>query len=334
VNKPLLQWTFERLAQNNIDNVILAVFYQTEVHIKHHRVPRYGVHVTYSHDPLRKPLGTGGSIKKAEKFLGHSAPFLVLNGDIFADVNYTEILKTHKEKNATATMALYAVKNPSRYGVAVLAKDKRITRFIEKPKLEAAPSNLINAGVYVLNPEIFKYIPEGRAVSIEHEIFPKLAEEGGLYGHVFKGPWMDIGKPEDYLRINKQMLDLPQYSQKIKAGNYLEIRNPLAVDKKVTISEKSTIGPYVILGRNVAIGKQVKIEDSVVFPETRISDFSSLNGAIIGEGVTIGKRAKIEENCIIGDHARIRDNISLAKGVHICPADEVSKSVLTSKHNC
>jgi mannose-1-phosphate guanylyltransferase len=334
VNKPLLQWTFERLAKNNIREVILAVFYQTEVYIKHHRVPRYGVHVTYSHDPLRKPLGTGGSIRKAEKLLGKHVPFIVLNGDIFADVNYTEIFEMHEKKNATATIALYNVKNLSRYGVAILAEDNRIIRFIEKPPPGTAPTNLINAGVYVLGPKIFNYIPEGRAVSIEHEVFPKLAEEGALYGHVFDGIWMDIGKPEDFLEINRKMLDQSQEPQKYRVKNNVEIRKPLAIDKKVSIGEKSTIGPHAVLGRNAIVGKNVEIQDSVIFPGTVISDFSLINGAIIGEDVTIGREVKIEKGCIIGDHARIRDGVSLAERVSVCPATEVSKNVLTSSRIC
>lgn len=133
LNKPLLEWTFERLAKNNITEAILAVNYQTEAAIKQHRIPRHGIHITYSRDPLGKPLGTGGPLKKAEKHIGHDAPFLILNGDIFADVDYTQLLKMHQEKNATATIALHQVEDPSRYGVAELAKDNRIKRFIEKP---------------------------------------------------------------------------------------------------------------------------------------------------------------------------------------------------------
>ena len=329
VNKPLLQWTFERLARNNIEDVIMAVFYQTEVYIKHHRVPRSGVHVAYSHDPLRKPLGTGGSIKRAEKRIGHDGPFMVLNGDIFAGVNYAELLKAHQEKKAVATIAVRSVDNPSRYGVAELAEDNRIVRFIEKPPPGTAPTNLINAGVYVFSPEIFNHIPEGRPVSIEHEVFPKLAQEKTLYGHVFNGLWMDIGKPEDYLEINRKMLDSVPDAQKSKLGKNVEVRKPVAIDKKVRVGEKSALGPYAIVGRDVIIGKNVHIQESIIFAGTVISDFSSIDGAIIGEGVTIGEKTKIGKGCIIGDHAKIRDNVFLAEGISVCPANEVSKSVLT-----
>jgi mannose-1-phosphate guanylyltransferase len=334
VNKPLLQWTFERLAQNDIKDVVMAVFYQTEMHIKHHRVPRCGVHVSYSHDPLRKPLGTGGSIRKAEKLVGHDSMFIVLNGDIFADVNYTKILKEHRDRNALATIALHRVKDTSRYGVAELAEDNRTKRFIEKPLPGTTKSNLINAGAYAFSPEIFDYIPEGRAVSIEHEIFPKLAEEGKLYGHVFEGLWLDIGKPEDYLEINKKMLDLTANTQTPKIRGNVKVTDPVAVDRKVTIGEKSRIGPYAILGRNVQVGKNVTIQNSVVFPGTVISDFASVGNAIIGEDAFIGKGAEISAGCIIGDHAKIRDNVFLAEGVQVCPANQVSKSVLTPNSNC
>jgi len=331
VNKPLLQWTFERLTRNNIDEAIMAVNYQTEVAIRQHRIPRHGLHVTYSRDPLRKPLGTGGPIKKAEKRIGHDSPFLVLNGDIFADVNYTEILRLHQKKNAVATIALHQVEDPSRYGVAELAKDSRIKRFIEKAPQEDVPSNLINAGVYVLSPEVFKHIPKGRAVSIEYEVFPKLAEEGVLYGYVYDGLWRDIGKPEDYLEINRTLINSATTQPTYRIGKDTKLREPTAFDKKVSIGRKSLIGPNVVLGRNVTVGNNVHIQNSIILSETAVSDFASIDSAIVGEGVFIGENTKIGRGCIIGDHAKIKDNTVLTERVSICPAKEISESVLTSK---
>ena len=332
VNKPLLQWTLERLAKNKIEEAILAANLQTEVYMEQHRIPKCRVRITYSRDPLKKPLGTGGPIKKAEKLLGHDASFLVLNGDIFADVNYTEISNAHEKKNAAATIALHGVKNPSRYGVAELAKENRIKRFIEKPPTGTAPTNLINAGVYVLSPEIFKYIPKGRKVSIEREVFPKLAKEGRLYGYVFDDLWMDIGKLEDYLEINKVLLDSFVNQQEHKIGSEVKIKKPVAIDKGVSVGGKSVIGPYAVLGQNVTVGNNVHIQDSVIFPGAAISDFSTIKGAIIGENAVVGKAVKIREGCVLGDQVKIGDNVSLVKGVSICPAKEVSESVLTSKN--
>ena len=328
LNKPLLQWTFERLAMNDVKDVTLAVFYQTEVYIKHHRVPRSGVHINYSHDPLRKPLGTGGSIKKAEKRIGREPSFLVLNGDIFADVNYREILSQHEKKKGVATIALHKVQDPSRYGVAELSDDGSISRFIEKPPAGSTPTALINAGVYVFSPKIFDYIPEGRAVSIEREVFPRLAQEKALYGYVYDGFWADIGKPEDYLELNKTMLNHTANQRKMKSGKNVEIKGAVAFGKNISIGKQSIIGPYAVLGAKVAVGKNVRIQDSVIMSGTVISDFATIDGTIIGEGVHVGKNAYIPKGCIIGDHAEIRDDVSLAKGTSICPAKEVSESVL------
>lgn len=331
VNKPLLQWTLERLAKHGIREAIMAVNYQTEIAIKQYGAHKAGVHVKYSRDPLKRPLGTGGPIKKAENLIGPESPFLTLNGDIFADVDYDEIMRKHEKTGAVATLALHRVKNPNRYGVAELAKDGRIQRFIEKPK--SASSALINAGVYVFSREIFKYIPSSVAVSLEREVFPILAEKGLLYGHAIEGTWTDVGKPEDYVAINKELLRLIHPKQP-KVNRKAKVLNPVAIDRKVTVGDQSRIGPYTILGRNVFIGKNVQIRDTIVFPNTTISDACTIKGAIIGENVKIGKGVKIGRGCIIADHARIRDNITLAERVSVCPANEVSKSVLTSNRNC
>ena len=332
VNKPLLQWTFERLAKSKVTEAILAVNYQTEAAIKQHKVPKCGIHTKYSRDPLGRPLGTGGPIKKAERYIGDGSPFLALNGDIFADVDYTEILKLHEQKKAIATIALHRVDDPSRYGVVQLAKDNRIMRFVEKPLPESAPSNLINAGAYVLSPEIFDYIPKGQAVSIERDVFPKLAEEKALYGYVFDGLWIDIGKPEDYLRVNKILLDSVSDHQKFNVEK-MRIHRPVALDREVSIGEGSIVGPYAILGRNVNVGQNARIRNCVILPNAVISDSCLLHGAIIGDGTFIGEGAKIK-GCMLGDHVRIKDHVTLAEGVSVCPAKEVSQSVLVPGTIC
>ncbi len=331
VNKPLLQWTFERLAQSGVEEVILAANALTEFHIKQHRLPKCGLTVKYSHDPPKKPLGTAGPIKKAEKLLGHDKPFLVLNGDLFTDISYKDMFESHVQGKAVATIALHEVEDPSRYGVAELAENSRIKRFIEKPPKETAPTNLINAGVYVLSPKIFQYIPAGRAVSMEREVFPRLAAEGTFYGHKVGGLWIDIGKPEEYLATNKMLLD-KLGNKHVKPAQYpYELKNPFVFDKGVTIGENSVIGPHVVLGKNVSVGKNVQIRDSVVFPEAEIDDFAVVTGAIIGECAIIGKNVKVPRGCIICDQAKIKEGVTFNEKVSICPAKEVTEETLKLK---
>jgi mannose-1-phosphate guanylyltransferase len=333
LNKPLLESIFERLAKNDVKEVIMAVNRLTEFYIKKQRIQEYGLEIKYSIDPPKKPLGTAGPIKYAENLIGKSDSFLVLNGDIFADINYKEIIKIHKEKQALATIALYKVKDPTRYGSVEIANNNQITQFIEKPKKGMAPTNLINAGIYVLDPALFQYIEKDKAVSMEREIFPIIVEQKKLYGFKMQGLWMDIGKPAGYLQANKILLET--YNKKIKnRKKNSAIKNPVSIDTDVKIGLKTIIGPYTVIGKNVSVGNGTHIIESVIFPDVKIQDCTKIMGAIIGEGVIIGKNVRINKGCIIGDYAIIRDNLSIQEGVAVCPGKELTENILKSKIIC
>ncbi len=334
VNKPLLQWIFERLANNGVDEVVMAVNALTQFYIRQQKPPKCGLKVKFSIDPPKMPLGTAGPIKKAEKLLGHNEPFIVLNGDIFADINYKKLLQTHTETGALATIALCTVEDPTAFGVAELCNGNQIKQFIEKPPKNEAPSNLINAGAYVLSPKVFEYIPDGRAVSIEREVFPKLAAEGRLSGFRMEGLWMDIGKPQEYLEANKTILDSVSSKLKKPKSKKYNISFPVALDKGVTIAEGSTIGPYAIIGKNVKIGKNVQICDSVIFPDVEIDDETTISGVIVGESARIGKNVKLGKGCIIGDLVKVRDNVGIHESSSVCPAKEISENILKPKVVC
>ncbi len=323
VNKPLLQWIFEGLAEDGVTEAILAVNALTQFHIRNQKPPKCGLKVRYSIDPPKKPLGTGGPIKKAQKLLGRKEPFIVLNGDIFADIDYKKLIETHNKNGAIATMALCCVKDPCSFGVVELQGDT-IKRFVEKPPKGQEPSNLINAGAYVLSPEIFDYIPKGKACSIEREIFPQLVKAGKLVGCRINGLWMDIGKPQEYLQANKTVLDTVGSTLEKPKPDGFKVSHPVAFDKGISIGEKSLIGPYAIIGKNVKIGKNVTISNSVIFPDVEISDGATIEGAIVGEGVQVGKNAKLEKGCIVGDQSKIRDNVNLNENMSVCPAKEIT----------
>lgn len=333
INKPLLDGTLERLAEAGVDEVVLAVKYMAEKFVQRYGDSKNGIKIVYSIE--KKPMRTGGAIKYAEEKIGRQEVFLVLNGDIFTAIDYSAIIKKHKESNALATIAIYKVEDPSRYGTVELAGKNRIKQFVEKAPLGKAPSNLINAGVYVLDPKVFDYIPPGRPVSIEHEVFPKLAEEGKLFGYEFKEIWIDIGKPADYLRANRLLLDKePEkrvFGNDVNIQESVEFSNPLRVDVGAIIGQNSKIGPYAVIGEGAVLGKNVCLEYSVVFPFATIDDESSVIGAVIGEGVTIGAGVKISEGCVIGDYAIIQDNVTISKNVTVCHSKEVTENVPEQK---
>ena len=151
-----------------------------------------------------KPMGTAGPIRLAKQFLTET--FIACNADELKDIDLADMYISHKENKGAATVALTSVDDPSSYGVAKL-QGNRILEFVEKPKKEKAPSNLINAGLYIMEPEVIDYIPLGYAM-LEKDVFPKLASEGKLFGYPFSGQWFDTGTLERYERAIKEWKDL------------------------------------------------------------------------------------------------------------------------------
>lgn len=328
LNKPLLDWTFERLAKSGIKGVTLAVKYMAEVFMQRYGESSHGMKISYSKE--KKPMFTGGAIKYAEELIGHEESFLVLNGDIFTRIDFADIINHHKKNGGIATIAIYRVEDPSRYGTVKLKNENMVEKFVEKAPTGQAPSNLINAGIYVLDPEIFEYIPGGRPVSIEREVFPKLADEGKLFAHEFTGIWVDIGKPVDYLKANRIVLDSGIKIDFPKKGlelSNIKINEPVVFDSSIRIGKGSQLGPYTVIGKDVILGDNIILENSVVFPETTILDETSIKGVIIGEGTSIGKGVKIMEGTVIGDYVTIQDHVRISPNVTICNSKTVTKNI-------
>jgi len=329
-NRPLLDWTLDKLSKTKVEEVVLAVNYMADVLERSFGSSRYGMKLRYSREI--KPLGTGGPMKLAESFLSDGS-FLAMNGDILSDLDLKKLVESHKKSGATATIALHEVDDPSRYGVVELDGENRIRRFVEKPKPSEAPSKLVNAGVYVLEPSVLDLIQRGRKVSVEREVFPILASEGTLRGHVFNGLWTDIGKPSDYVQANRRVLEQvansrPQIGKNATIHNSSRVISPSIIGENATIADEACIGPYAVVGDDVTVRKGVRIENSVVFPSAWIDNFTSVRGAIIGEGAIVGQWVKIESQVIVGDHAVIYDNVTLTQEVSVCPSKEVDESVL------
>ena len=317
-NRPILEWTIESLSNYGIKDVILAVNYMADTIMRHFGDSWKDVKISYSKEA--KPLGTGGPIKQAEQLLVKDSeePFIVLNGDILSSINYKSLYHAHVGFGSKVTVALYEVDDPSRYGVVELDKECKILRFLEKPKKNYIQSNMINAGVYVVDPSVLEYIPPDMKVSLERQIFPMLTESDNLFGYKFDGFWIDIGIPADYLRANRMMLDFLKEEfiirrRDIKIHPNAKLIPPNVLGKGVVIGNGSSIGPYVSLGNNVKVGQEVVINHSIFFEGTIIGDFSSVEESIIGEQVLLGKHVNIQSNCMIEDKTRVKDDVTISK---------------------
>jgi mannose-1-phosphate guanylyltransferase len=195
--KPILEHIIDHLKDSGIEEVILAVGYKHEQIISHFgNGKNFGLKINYVIE--KEPLGTGGPLKLAKGMFDES--FLILNGDVISKIDLVDMIRSHRKNNALVTIALTTVKEPEHYGVAML-KGEKIIGFLEKPK--EAQSNLINAGVYIIEPGFLEELPKENVFMIEN-VFENVAKEGRLFGYVYDGKWYDLGTPERYEEAIKE----------------------------------------------------------------------------------------------------------------------------------
>jgi NDP-sugar pyrophosphorylase family protein len=330
-NQPLIDYTLQNLAQGGVDTIILSVYYMAENIVRYLGPTKYNMGILYSRE--QRPLGKGGGIKNAEDML-NGEPFIAMNGDIITDLDLRRLISFHEEKRGLATIALYQVNDPSRYGSVEIDREGRITRFVEKPEPGIAPSNLINAGIYVLEPEVLEYMPSGKKFDTEVEVFPILAQERKLFGYEFHGYWTDIGVPEEYLNANAAILgkmDEGSGNENANVDSTATVKKPCIFGDNVNIGADSVIGPNVSIMDNVHIGKGVRIENSIIFAGASIEDYSSVRNALIGESAVLERWIKVESGSLIGDYVQINDGVTITEGVSICPSKTVEESILEPK---
>jgi mannose-1-phosphate guanylyltransferase len=284
IPKPLLPLAnipmVERMIRNLpevFDTAILAVNYGLKDMKKYFEGKDVGKKVIIV--PEDNPLGTGGAMRNCiDHVTGTTAVF---NGDIVSSIDLNKMLEQHTKTKAKGTLALWEVNDPSRFGV-VEYKNGEILQFQEKPKRGTELSNLINAGTYLLELEILEMIPPNQKISIERDIYPKVAGKG-LHGFPFEGHFIDSGTPESYLEANFKSIG----NNGTAAHTGASIRGSVLIHKNAKL-EHCIIGPNAIIGPNVNLEKCV-IRNSVILSDVK------------GHGSVI-------ENCIIGPEIKFKED--------------------------
>ncbi len=314
LNRPFLEHTIAYLKNNGITDIVLTLNYLPDV-IRNcfGDGKEYGVHLTYCVE--KDPMGTAGAVKNAEAYLDES--FFVLNGDIYTDMSLADMMAFHRKAKAKATISLTWVDNPSAFGVVETDVNYRVKRFIEKPLLNEATTNWINAGTYILEPEVLKQIPSSQHYMFEKGLFPKLLEIGSpVYGYAYKGYWLDMGTPEKYFNLNMDLI-----LSKTKSPLFIEYNNDRDNDIHATAK---IIGP-VLIDRGCKIGPGVNIKGPLIIgKKCTIKDNASLEQAILWDNVSIGKNAELNQS-IIANNAIIADNSKIKNSV-ITPSKAVPMS--------
>ena len=309
VNKPVIERQIDLLRSAGVKDITLAVSVMADVLKNYfHDGKDFGVKIQYTSE--RTPMGTAGAIKLAEDHL-KDENFFMLNGDVILNFDFKLMLKSHESYKGMGSIASKIVEDPSRYGVLIVDNESgKIKNFLEKSEYHP-PGGIyvpmpINAGVYLLEPDIFSFIQPGKKVSIEREIFPKLAKEGNLFNFPISGIWRDIGKPEELLEGNVQLMQDILLNSNNQQKNIID--ESLDIDGKALIYSPVAIGENVIIGKNCEIGPNVIIGDNVYIDDnTKIKEALIYNNAYISKDVRIEKGI-ISDNCLIGDKAELIGN--------------------------
>src|SRR5918992_3933692 len=206
-NRPFMGYMLDFLRAGGLDGAVLSLGYLPDP------IQEYlagcdldGFSVDYAVED--RALGTAGGIKNSEEYLD-GGTLVVVNGDVLTGMDLATAVEAHKASDALATITLTSVEDPTAYGLVEVDHEMLVHRFIEKPAADDVTTNLVNAGVYVLEPEVLGMIPAGREVSIEREIFPDLQESGRLRAHITSSYWRDLGAPPSYPPASHHVLSRP-----------------------------------------------------------------------------------------------------------------------------
>jgi mannose-1-phosphate guanylyltransferase len=338
VDRPLLAYTFEHLARYGVERAIVSCGYLPD-QIGATFGDRYGqLSLEYAVEP--EPRGTGGGIAFAAR--GLEGSFLALNGDSLREADLGELIAFHRSTGAKATILLTAVADPSRYGLVRLAGDGRVESFLEKPRPEEIDTDLINAGLYVLEPEALEAVPDGRAVSIEREVFPRLAEEGSVFGVALSGYWLDIGTPESYLQAHRDVLErsfptevgdalgadftLVDPSAEVDAAARLV--PPVYVGPRAVVDAGARAGSLAVLGAGSRLAAGAVAENAVIGARTTVGEGSLVVGSIVGDDADLGAGCDVRNLAVVGSGAALGSGNELDHGLRIGAGQRIPEQAL------
>jgi mannose-1-phosphate guanylyltransferase len=330
VDRPQLAFTFEHLRRFGVTRAIISCGY-LPTQIQEHFGDRYG-ELRLEYRIEEEPLGTGGAIRFAAE--GISEPFFALNGDSLRETDLGALVDFHRDRGGRATILLTPVEDPSRYGLVRVHGDGRVLSFLEKPRPEEIDTNLINAGLYVLEPDVLDLIPRGRAVSIEREIFPQLVEEQAVHGVALGGYWLDIGTPDAYLQAHRDVLErnfVTELGERLGTDYTLVAEDadvsqarlvpPVFVGAGARIAAGARIGSLAVIGAGAVVGEGASVESSVVGAGAVVGARTHVTGSLVGENAEVGADCEIRGLSVVGPGARVGDRNMLDHGMRVA-ADE------------
>lgn len=328
-NRPAMEHIIKLLAKHHVTQIAANLWYLPDK-ITGYFADGSGFGVSLKYSREENLMGTAGGVKKLESFFDET--FVIISGDALTDIDLEGLLAFHREKKALATIALKEVEDPRQFGVVVTDADGRIQAFQEKPETGEELSRLANTGIYVFEPEIFRYIPEKTIFDFGKELFPRLVQDGlPFYGYATNDYWCDIGTLSQYRFANYDVLkglvkiEIPGiwHPGAVYVGENTYIAPTAKIGSKVLIGKGCRIADGVeivgetVIGDNCVIHENTTIFASVVWNNTRIDRGSRLVECVVGsecylkEGSVIGAGVILSDSCVIEPRRVIEANVKV-----------------------
>ena len=324
LGRPMMEYAIRLLERSGIDEIGATLGYLPDAIMDYFADGAdWGVKLRYYIE--KTPLGTAGSVGQARDFLNER--FVVLSGDGIMDLDLQSAVAFHEARGALATLVLVKSGTPQEYGMVVTDPDGRIRSFHEKPGRSDVYSDRINTGIYILEPEILKHIPESGAYDFGHDLFPALVQQGfEVYGCTLEGYWCDVGDVSAYLKVHADALQgnihLPELMPSVD-GAQLEpgcvLEAPVYIAPGAHISAGARIGAYSAIGEGCFVAPGASIKRSILFPGARVEPQAQLRGCVLGTNALVGEGAQLYEESAVGSASRVGARAILPPGVKLWP---------------
>ncbi|MCB1040474.1 MAG: NDP-sugar synthase [Acidimicrobiales bacterium] len=300
LHRPMIEHVLEHLARHGISEAVLSMGYRPDAFADAYPDGICaGVEVHYAIEP--EPLDTAGAIRFAALDAGIDERFVVVNGDVLTDLDIGALVDFHDAHGSEGTIALHQVEDPSAFGVVPTEADGRVIAFVEKPAREEAPTDLINAGTYVLEASVLDRIADGRKVSIEREVFPAMVADGVLYAMAGDTYWIDTGTPSKYLQSQLDLLD----GVRGEPVSGIHPTASIAADAKVS---RSVVGPDVVIEAGAVV------HDAVLLAGAHVGAGAVVDRAILGPRSSVGAGSRVDDLAVLGDGASIAHDLRVSGG--------------------
>ena len=328
-NRPFMGYMLDFLRRGGLDGAVLSLGYLPDP-IQDYLAGWDGLKefsVDYAVED--RALGTAGGIKNAEEYLDGDT-FVVVNGDVLTGMDLANAVEIHQQSDALATITLTSVEDPTAYGLVEVDHEMVVKRFLEKPAADEVTTNLVNAGVYVIEREVLDMIPAGREVSIEREVFPELQAQGRMRAHVSSSYWRDIGTPRSYLAASHDVLsgavgtdrdnfEYVHVAPSAECGKNVKLLPPLSVDEGCELDTLATIGGRSSLGRDCHVGEGAVVEGSIMLDGARVEAGAVVRGSIIGRNARVAEGAIVRGLSVLGAGCVVGEGNVLDQGIRVNP---------------